>query len=180
MILKIEILMKKTYINTLVTIKFMNDKKILLVCSDGGHLAQILELENLFLQYNYLIVTERTEATLPLKKKYNIRFLNPRSKGKKRSLGFAWSMVVNFFLSIKLILSHYPKVIITTGSHTAVPICFIGKLFFVKIIWILSYARISSKAISADFVYPIADKFIVQWESAQKLYPKSIFVGGIY
>ena len=47
-----------------------------------------------------------------------------------------------------------------------------------KIIYILSYARINSKAKAANIIYPIADEFIVQWESAQKLYPKSKFLGG--
>ena len=72
------------------------------------------------------------------------------------------------------------KVVITTGSHTAVPICLLGKLLRVKIIWILSFARINTRARSASIVYPIADRFIVQWEPVQHLYPKSIYLGGIY
>lgn len=158
----------------------MKKKKIILICSDGGHLAQILELAELFQQYDYLLVTELTQATITLKERYNVKFLNPRSKGKKRSLKFAWSIIVNLFLSLKILLSHYPKAIITTGSHTAVPMCFIGKLFLTKVIWILSYARVNSKAMSANLVYPIADKFLVQWDTAASLYPKSIYLGGIY
>ena len=154
--------------------------KIILICSDGGHLAQILELEELFLQYNYLIVTEKTKATIALQEKYNVKFLNSRSKGESRGVRFLWSIISNFILSVKLIISHYPKVIITTGSHTAVPMCIIGKILFAKIVWILSYARITTKAKSANYIYPIADRFLVQWESAKKLYPKSIFVGGVY
>ena len=157
-----------------------NKKKIILICSDGGHLAQILELKDLFLQYNYLIITEKSEATISLKNKYNVRFVRHRSKGGNRGISFCVSVILNLLLSIKIIISHYPKVIITTGSHTAVPMCFLGKLLFVKIVWILSYARITTKAKSADLIYPIADRFLVQWESAQKLYPKSKFLGGVY
>jgi beta-1,4-N-acetylglucosaminyltransferase len=157
----------------------MKKKKIILICSDGGHLAQILELKELFTQYDYLLVSEKTEATIELKEKYNIRFLKGRPKGE-RGIMFWFSIIANMFLSLRLLLTHYPKVIITTGSHTAVPMCILGKVFFVKVVWILSFARINSKAKSASFVYPIADKFIVQWETAQKLYPKSIYLGGIY
>jgi len=157
----------------------MKKKKIILICSDGGHLAQILELKELFTQYDYLLVSEKTEATIELKEKYNIRFLKGRPKGE-RGIMFWFSIVANMFLSLRLLLTHYPKVIITTGSHTAVPMCILGKIFFVKIVWILSFARINSKAKSASLIYPIADKFVVQWETAQKLYPKSIYLGGIY
>jgi beta-1,4-N-acetylglucosaminyltransferase len=157
----------------------MKKKKIILICSDGGHLAQVLELKELFTQYNYLLIVEKTEATIELKDKYNIRFLKGRPKGE-RGIMFWFSILANMFLSLRLLLTHYPKVIITTGSHTAVPMCILGKLFFVKVVWILSFARINTKAKSASLIYPIADKFIVQWESAKKLYPNSIYLGGIY
>ena len=49
-------------------------KKIILICSNGGHLAQILELQELFVKYDYLLVTEEAPSTLPLKEKYNIQF----------------------------------------------------------------------------------------------------------
>jgi len=160
--------------------KDKKNKKIILICSDGGHLAQLLELREMFIQYDYLLVTEASPATLPLKDKYNISYLKGRSKGKKRSIGFVVSLFVNLFLSVKLLLTHYPKVIITTGSHTAVPMCFLGRLFGAKVVWILSFARVNTRAFSADIVHPIANRFIVQWPEVQKFYKKSIYLGGIY
>lgn len=158
----------------------MENKRIILICSDGGHLAQILELNEMFLHYNYLIVTEESPATIPLKDKYNIRYLKGRSKGKKRNLSFLFSLLINAFLSLKILIQHFPKAIITTGSHTAIPMCLLGKMSGVKIIWILSYARINSRAFSADIIYPIADKFIIQWPGVQKFYKKAVYLGGIY
>lgn len=155
-------------------------KKIILICSDGGHLAQILELNEWFVQYDYLLITEKTPATILLKDKYNIQFLAGRPAGKKRSIGFFMNILKNALLTIRLILAHYPKVIITTGSHTAVPMCLIGKLLRVKVIWILSYARINSRAFAADLIYPVADKFIIQWPGVQKFYKKAVYLGGIY
>lgn len=158
----------------------MKKKKILLICSDGGHLAQTLELQELFDTYDYLLVTEATPVTLSLADKYNIKYLRPRSEGNKRSISFFVSLFINSFLSLRILMSHFPKVIITTGSHTAVPMCYIGKLLMIKVVWILSFARISTKAKSADLVYPFADKFIVQWEPVKRFYPNSIYLGGIY
>ncbi len=156
----------------------MKKKKVIFICSNGGHLAQIQELAPLYERYDYLLVTEEAESTLALKDKYNVRFLRGRSDGKKRKFAFYWSLVVNTMLSLKILIGHYPKVIITTGSHTAVPMCYLGKLLGVKVIWILSFARINSRAFSADIVHPIADRFIVQWPEAQKLYKDSVYLGG--
>ena len=158
----------------------MIDRKIILVCSDGGHFAQIRELEPLFIKYDYLIVTERSMATLPLSSKLKMKFLKERPGGKNRRIGFFLTIFYNTLKSLTILFSHFPKVIITTGSHTALPLCFLGKLFGVRIVWILSYARINTKAKSANLVYPFADRFIVQWPEMLKHYKKAIFLGGIY
>lgn len=155
-------------------------KKIILICSDGGHLAQMLELKDWFVNYEYLLITEKSPSTYPLKESLNVRFLKGRSSGKKRNIWFAWTIMFNFFLTTIIICRHFPKAIITTGSHTAVPMCLLGKLLRVKIIWILSYARIRSAAFSANLVYPIADKFIIQWPGVKMYYKNSIYLGGIY
>ncbi len=160
--------------------KTSKKKKVILICSDGGHLAQILELREMFVKYDYVLVTEKTVTTLPLQEKFNMFFLHGRSKGKKRGVEFFTKTFLNFFLSLKLLIRHYPKVIITTGSHTAVPMCLLGKLLGVKIVWILSFARINSRAFSADIIYPISDKFIIQWPGMKQIYKKSIYLGGIY
>jgi beta-1,4-N-acetylglucosaminyltransferase len=155
-------------------------KKIILVCSDGGHLAQILHLKEMFVKYNYLLVTEKTPATAPLAETYNTSYLTQRSKGTKRSISFLLTIFYNVFLSLKILLTHYPKVIISTGSHTAIPLCFLGKLLGVKVVFILSFARVNSRAKSADLIYKIADKFIIQWPDAKHNYSKGIYLGGIY
>ncbi|NKI32048.1 PssD/Cps14F family polysaccharide biosynthesis glycosyltransferase [Croceivirga thetidis] len=155
-------------------------KKIILICSDGGHFAQIRELEPLFTKYDYLIVTEKSKATIPMAERYNMKFLKSRPKGSGRGLGFYFSVLQNLFLSIGILIGHYPKVVITTGSHTALPMCFLAKLVGSKVVWILSFARVKSKAFSANIAYPICNRFIVQWPEMTKHYKKAIHLGGIY
>jgi len=155
-------------------------RKILLVSSDGGHLAQILELKELFERYNYLLVTEKSLSTIPLAKTYNLKFVRPRPEGKNKNIRFYISFIQNSFLSLKILLIHRPKVILTTGSHTAVPFCVFGKLLGIKVVWILSYARINSKASSANLIYPIANRFLVQWPNMTEHYKKAIYLGSIY
>lgn len=154
------------------------NKKVLFVCSAGGHLAEILQLEAIRNKYEYLIVTEDVETTRSLNKMYNMKYIKPDVKG--RGLIFYYYIILNFLFSVSILLKFKPSVIITTGSHTAFPMCLLGKLLRINVVYILSYARVSSKAKSANIIYPISDLFLVQWESAQKLYTKSIYKGSLF
>ena len=69
-----------------------------------------------------------------------------------------------------------PDVIVSTGTHTTVPMCYFGKLFRKKVIYIETYANITKRTLSGKFVYPISDLFIVQWKQMKKLYPKALCI----
>ena len=43
-----------------------------------------------------------------------------------------------------------------------------------------TFANSETKTLSGKLIYPIADTFIVQWESMLELYPKAIYGGWIY
>ena len=58
--------------------------------------------------------------------------------------------------------------------------CYIAKLFRCKVIYIETFANSKTKTLAGTIVYPVADIFIVQWESMLKLYPKAILGGWIY
>ena len=58
--------------------------------------------------------------------------------------------------------------------------CYIAKLFRKKVIYIETFANIYSKTVSGKLVYPIADVFIVQWESMLHIYPKAVYGGWIF
>ena len=49
-----------------------------------------------------------------------------------------------------------------------------------RIIYIETFANITTKTVTGRLLYPISDKFIVQWSSMKKLYPKAIDGGWIY
>lgn len=154
-------------------------KKVLFIASTGGHLNELFQLKPLFKKYDSYIITEKTKSTISLKDKYkNVNYLMYGTKDHKFSyiFKFMYNCIKSLFLYIKI----RPKVIVTTGTHTAVPICYIGKLFRSKIIFIETFANSQTKTLSGKLVYPIADTFIVQWEEMLKLYPKAIYGGWIY
>ena len=155
------------------------NKKVLFISSTGGHLSELLQLKDLFSKYDSYIITEKTKSTLNLKEKYNnVNYLVYGTKDHK--LVYPFKLLYNCFKSLFLYIRIRPKVIVTTGTHTAVPMCYIGKLFGSKIIFVETFANSKSKTLSGKLVYPIANTFIVQWESMLELYPKAKYGGWIY
>ena len=148
-------------------------KKCLFVSSQGGHLNELLKLKDTINNYNSLLVTEKCNNNLEYKTKYLMATT-------RYQLSYVYGIFYNFFKSLNIFLDFNPDVIISTGSHTAIPLCFIGYLFSKKIIYIESYANISTKSLAGRIVYNFADVFIVQWEDMLKLYPNAIYIGGLY
>ena len=55
-------------------------KKVIFAASSGGHLTEILKLQELFKEYDYLLVTEKTDVTKDLANKYNMKFIKIHAK----------------------------------------------------------------------------------------------------
>ena len=51
-------------------------KKVIFAASSGGHLTEILKLQELFSDYDYLLCTEKTDVTKELENKYNIKYMD--------------------------------------------------------------------------------------------------------
>ena len=99
---------------------------------------------------------------------------------KHHILTYPFKLLANCFISLYYYLKFRPDYIITTGVHTAGPMCCIGKIFGSKIIYIETFANMVTKTATGRLVYPISDKFIVQWESQKKYYKKAIYGGCLY
>jgi len=147
---------------------------VLFISSTGGHLRELMKLEPLFKDYDYCIITEKDSTTIDLQKKYKIYYVPYSTRSKIISYFFKYIFVI--LKSIILFIRIKPDAIVTTGTHTVVPICFFGKLFKKKIIYIETYANITKKTLTGIILYPISDLFIVQWREMKNLYPKAICI----
>lgn len=155
-------------------------KKVLFISSTGGHLSEMLMLKDMFDKYDYYLITEGTKSNMKLSDKYpnKVSYLVYGTKAHLFSYLFKFSY--NCLKSIYLYVAIRPQYIVTTGAHTAVPMCYLGKLFGSKVIYIETFANISTKTLSGRLIYPISDLFIVQWETMQREYPKAVLGGWIY
>lgn len=155
-------------------------KKVVFISSTGGHFNELMQLKPIFENYNYSIITEKDKTNEFLKEKYRGKlFYLPYGT---RSHLFKY-IFIYLYLILKTIYLYFkirPQVIVTTGTHTAGPICYLGKIFGSKIIYIETFANINRKTATGRLIYPIANLFIVQWEEMKQLYPKAIYVGKLF
>ena len=155
-------------------------KNVLFISSTGGHLSELLQLAPIFDNYDYHIITEKDKSNENLKAIYGDRlyFLPYGTRAKLFTYIFKY-----LYLCIKTVYYYFkirPKYIVTTGTHTAGPMCYLGKIFGSKIIYIETFANKNKKTATGRLIYPIADLFIVQWKEMLNLYPKAVYGGSIY
>ena len=155
-------------------------KKVMFISSTGGHFNELMQLKPLFKKYDYHIVTEKDEVTKEYKQEYKDKISYLPYGTRKKLFRYIF---VYFYLCLKTIYLYFkikPQYIVTTGTHTAGPMCIIGKIFGSKIIYIETFANRNRKTATGRLIYPIADLFIVQWEEMLKIYPKAVYGGAIY
>ena len=151
-------------------------KKVCFAASSGGHFEQLSMLKPLMDEYDSFVVTEETayKATIKGEKMYYLHQVN-----RKEWAMPIW-MVVNALKSLKMVIVERPDVIITTGVLAMIPLSLLVKFFGGKLIYIESFAKVSSPTETGKFLYRFADQFYVQWEPMKRFYPDAIYLGGIY
>lgn len=150
-------------------------KKVIFVASSGGHLTEILKLNKIFNDYDYLLVTEKTDLTKDITKKYNTEFLQyGPNRNIFKYIGVLFSNIVK---CIKIIHKFKPDTVVSTGAQVGGLMCLFAKLKGAKIVYIESLAKIDSLSVTARNVYTFADHFFVQWEGLTKKYKKAKYLG---
>lgn len=150
------------------------DIKVCLVSSSGGHLTHLYMLKPFWENRDHFWVTfdkEDARSLLEGEKMYPCYY--PSNRSLK-------AMLINAFRAFKILRKERPQLIVSCGAAVAVPFFYVGKLFGAKLIYIEVFDRIDSSSLTGRLVYPIADKFIVQWEEMKKIYPKAINLGSIF
>ena len=151
-----------------------NDIKVCLVGSSGGHLTHLYMLKPFWENKKRCWVTfDKEDAQSILKGETMYACYYPTNRNIK-------NLIKNTFLAIKLLRKEKPDLIISSGAAVAVPFFWLGKIMGAKLIYIEVFDRIDKPTMTGKLVYPIVDKFIVEWEEMKKVYPKAINLGSIF
>lgn len=155
-------------------------KRVLFISSCGGHLTELLKLAPCFSKYDYHLLTEYNPSTTFMKGEYPHKVNYLLYGTRHNMLIYPFVLLINCFISLFYFIKYRPQYIVTTGSHTAGPMCCIGKILGAKIIYIETFANIHQKTTTGKLIYKFADMFIVQWPSMVKVYPKATYGGWIF
>lgn len=148
--------------------------KVCLVGSSGGHLTQLYMLKPFYQDKERFWVTfdkEDARSLLEGEKVYSCYF--PTNRNIK-------NLFKNTIIAWRLLQKEKPDIVISTGAAIAVPFFYLAKIKGKKVIYIEVYDRINKPTLTGKLVYPIVDKFIVQWEEQKKVYPKAINLGSVF
>ena len=146
---------------------------ILLTCSSGGHLLQLLALGEVWRPYARVWVTDDRSDTRSLLAGETVVFAYwPTSRTLRtlpRNLALAWNVVRQV----------RPAVVLTTGAGTAVPFAWIAKLHGARLVHVETLTRVERPSLSCRLLAPVADRVYVQWPELLQKVRRSRYSGSV-
>ncbi|HVY01961.1 MAG TPA: hypothetical protein VHA12_04325 [Candidatus Nanoarchaeia archaeon] len=147
--------------------------EVALVCSSGGHLAQIHKIftKEVIGKHSSILITESVS-----KKRDTIAgefYFTPLKLNPFKNF-IAMLKLLRLFRKLKT------KIVITTGADLGTMAMIAGKLAGAKTIFIETIIRVKKPTLTGLVAYPFSDVFLVQHKQlAEKIGKKAIYRGGI-
>jgi UDP-N-acetylglucosamine:LPS N-acetylglucosamine transferase len=151
---------------------------VLLVCSTGGHLLQLLALRGAWAEFSRVWVTfDKSDARSLLADEQVVFAHGPTN----RNFGLlaVKNLVLNLVAAVRLLRSVRPKVVLTTGAGVAVPFAWIGRVLGARVVYVESLTRIERPSLSCRLIAPVASRIYAQWPELRKAVPKARYVGSV-
>src|SRR4030042_2652628 len=143
--------------------------KIGMISSEGGDLIEALNVIDAFRGHSVFSIT----YDVPHIKDFEDKRIERSyfvGMGKTRFRLF-FRLLLGSFKFILVFASEKPDILFSTGSEIAIPAFYIGKyLFGAKLVFIETIAKFYEPSNTGKWIYPIADLFIVPWESLLRAY----------
>ena len=147
---------------------------VLLVCSSGGHLQQMLALEPSWGRYSHVWVTFDKSDTRSLLSDEPVVFAYSPTNRSPRNL------VRNLFLAWRTLRVVRPRIMLSTGAGVAVPFAWIARLRGVRVVYVESFTRIEGLSLSGRLIRPVAHRMYVQWPELADAVPKTRYAGNVF
>jgi UDP-N-acetylglucosamine:LPS N-acetylglucosamine transferase len=145
--------------------------KAMLVCSSGGHLLQLHRLKPWWEKLERVWVTfDKPDSRSLLLGEEVAWAYHPTTRNAAnlvRNLGLAW----------RLLRRHRPDVVVSTGAAVAFPFFVVARLLRIKTVYVEVYDRIDVPTLTGRLCYPLASRFLLQWEAQKRFYSRGEVIG---
>jgi Oligosaccharide biosynthesis protein Alg14 like len=145
--------------------------RVMLVASNGGHLAQLVGLRA------WWTARERVWVSFDL----------PDARSKLAGEEVIWAhwpttrnianLIRNLGLAMRVVRKDRPDVMVSTGAGVALPFFLVARMLRIPTVYIEVYDRVNSRTLSGRLCRPLSTKFLVQWPEQELLYAGSTMVG---
>ena len=148
-------------------------RPVLLVCSSGGHLLQLVELRSAWEPYERVWVTfDKSDARSLLSGERILHAHGPTNRNIP-------NLLRNLRLALRVLKRQRPVAILTTGAGVAVPFAWIGRLLGIPTVYVESVTRINELSLSARLIRPVARTMYVQWPELARDGTRPRFAGNV-
>jgi UDP-N-acetylglucosamine:LPS N-acetylglucosamine transferase len=147
---------------------------LLLVCSTGGHLLQLVALREVWQDFPRTWVTfDKSDARSLLAEERVVYAHGPTNRNIP-------NLLRNLRLAVCLVRELRPRVVLTTGAGVAVPFVWVGRLFGARAVYVESFTRIEQPSLSLRLIAPFADRVYAQWPELRAEVPKARSLGSVF
>jgi len=147
---------------------------LLLVCSTGGHLQQLLALRDAWGGYSRVWVTfDKSDARSLLRDERVVFAHGPTNRSVK-------NLLRNLVVAWRTLRDVRPDVVLTTGAGVAVPFAWVGRLCGARLVYVESFTRIDEPSLTCRLVAPVADRIYAQWPELVRSVPKAHYAGTVF
>ncbi len=147
--------------------------KICLAASAGGHLSQLLKM------YDWAQCSQITCVTTSATQKELLEKLGRTYVVGESNREHPFRVTKVLMQCIGIILRERPDVVVSTGASVGCMLCFLGKLFGARVLWMDSITNVRQLSLSGRMVRWIADAFLVQWPELADKYKKAEYAGAV-
>lgn len=147
-------------------------KKICIVSSCGGHLAEVRLLRPAYENHaHFYVLNDRVLLPKDMEGKTYFVTLFERD---------VWGFLANLREAWTILRKERPDLILSAGAGVVVPFAMWAKLLGIHIVFVETLTRLQRPSLTARIMYRLADRFFYQWESLQPFFPQGECCGPIY
>jgi len=147
--------------------------RVLLVCSPGGHLQQMLRLAPAWRELDHHWVTLRAPDTEHELADESVTWAHgPTNRSVTK-------LARNALLARRVLREVKPDVVLSTGAALAVPFLLGARATGRRTVYVESFTRVHDLSLSGRMLYPFVDEVFVQWPTLAERRPRARYEGSV-
>lgn len=133
---------------------------ICLVCSHGGHLTEMLQIQDAFEGHRVFYFCYDADTTRRLPHAYLVPNMGHN----------VIEFVKNFGRAFVIFRNERPDLVVSTGAEIALPLFFVATLLRVPRLYIECGAQVTTPSFTGRITYWLSQRFYVQWPELMRVY----------